>query len=63
MRHVGCRTVVPSAVRLARRTHGTVRTNLSWAFAYNLAALAAGRGRKLNPIIAGRGDDARPSSW
>jgi Cu+-exporting ATPase len=45
--------VAADAIRLARRTLGTIRTNLFWAFAYNIAALPLAAAGLLNPAIAG----------
>ena len=45
--------VVADAVRLARRTHTTIRANLVWAFAYNVAALPLAMAGLLNPLVAG----------
>ncbi|MGH3438914.1 MAG: heavy metal translocating P-type ATPase, partial [Sciscionella sp.] len=44
--------VVPTAIRLARATLGTIRGNLAWAFGYNLAALPLAAFGLLNPLIA-----------
>ncbi len=40
------------AIRLARRTLGTIKGNLFWAFAYNLVALPLAVAGLLNPIVA-----------
>ncbi len=45
--------VAADAVRLARRTLGTIKGNLFWAFAYNLAALPLAAAGLLNPMLAG----------
>jgi len=43
---------VPTAIRLARRTHRTIRTNLAWAFGYNTVAIPLAACGLLNPLIA-----------
>ncbi|WP_246495441.1 heavy metal translocating P-type ATPase [Streptomyces zagrosensis] len=43
---------LPDAVRLARRTLGTVRSNLAWAFGYNAVTLPLAAVGWLNPMVA-----------
>ncbi|WGL52086.1 heavy metal translocating P-type ATPase [Nocardioides sp. BP30] len=45
--------LVPTAVRLARATLGTIRANLAWAFGYNVVLIPLAVSGRLEPMLAG----------
>jgi P-type Cu+ transporter len=45
--------VAADAIRLTRATLRTIKTNLAWAFGYNVAAPPLASAGLLNPMIAG----------
>jgi len=44
--------VIPDAITISRKTLRTIRTNLGWAFGYNIAAIPVAAAGLLNPLIA-----------
>ncbi len=46
-------SLVPEALNISRRTLRTIKANLFWAFAYNVAALPLAVAGLMNPMLAG----------
>jgi Cu+-exporting ATPase len=46
-------TLVAESIRLSRRTLRIIKSNLFWAFAYNVAALPIAMLGLLNPVVSG----------